>query len=50
MVVQTGRFGQIEISTDEIITIPSGILGFPEEQDTVWLIPEMTRSSSGFSL
>jgi flagellar assembly factor FliW len=33
MVVQTGRFGQIEISTDEIITIPSGILGFPEEQD-----------------
>ena len=33
MVVQTGRFGQIEISTDEIITIRSGILGFPEEQD-----------------
>ncbi len=33
MVVQTGRFGQIEISTDEIIAIPSGILGFPEEQD-----------------
>jgi flagellar assembly factor FliW len=32
MVVQTGRFGQIEISTDEIISIPSGILGFPEEQ------------------
>jgi len=33
MVVQTGRFGQIEISTDEIISIPSGILGFPDEQD-----------------
>lgn len=33
MVVQTGRFGQIEISTDEIISIPSGILGFPEDQD-----------------
>jgi flagellar assembly factor FliW len=33
MVVQTGRFGQIEISTDEIISIPSGILGFPEQQD-----------------
>ena len=33
MVVQTGRFGQIEISTDEIISIPSGILGFPEEQN-----------------
>ena len=33
MVVQTGRFGQIEISTDEIIQIPSGILGFPEDHD-----------------
>ena len=33
MVVQTGRFGQIEISTDEIISVPSGILGFPEDQD-----------------
>ncbi len=33
MVVQTGRFGQIEISTDEIIQIPSGILGFPEDQN-----------------
>jgi len=33
VVVQTGRFGQIEISTDEIISIPSGILGFPEDQN-----------------
>ena len=33
MVVQTGRFGQIEISTDEIIQIPSGILGFPEDHN-----------------
>jgi flagellar assembly factor FliW len=33
VVVQTGRFGQIEISTDEIITIPSGILGFPQDQE-----------------
>ncbi len=33
MVLQTGRFGQIEISTDEIISIPSGILGFPEDQE-----------------
>jgi len=33
VVVQTGRFGQIEISTDEIINIPSGILGFPEDQN-----------------
>ena len=33
MVVQTGRFGQVEISSDEIISIPSGILGFPEDQN-----------------
>ena len=33
MVVQTGRFGQIEISSDEIIQIPSGVLGFPEDQN-----------------
>ena len=33
MVVQTGRFGPIEISTDEIISIPSGILGFADEQN-----------------
>ena len=33
MVVQTGRFGQIEISTDEIILVPSGILGFPEDHN-----------------
>jgi flagellar assembly factor FliW len=33
VVVQTGRFGQIEISSDEIIQIPSGVLGFPEDQN-----------------
>ncbi len=33
MVVQTGRFGPIEISTDEIISIPSGILGFSNDQN-----------------
>ena len=31
VVVQTGRFGQIEVSSEEIITIPSGILGFPND-------------------
>ena len=33
MVVQTGRFGQIEISSDEIVKIPSGVLGFPDDHD-----------------
>lgn len=33
MVIQTGRFGQIEVSSDEIISVPSGILGFPEDHN-----------------
>ena len=33
MIVKTGRFGQIEVSSDEIISIPSGVLGFPEDHD-----------------
>ena len=33
MVIETGRFGQIKVSESEIITIPSGILGFPEDQE-----------------
>jgi flagellar assembly factor FliW len=33
MLIQTGRFGPIEVSSDEVIHIPSGILGFPEDQD-----------------
>jgi flagellar assembly factor FliW len=33
MVVQTGRFGQIEVSSEEIISIPSGILGFPDDHN-----------------
>ena len=31
MIVKTGRFGQIEVSSEEIISIPSGVLGFPED-------------------
>lgn len=33
MVVQTGRFGQVEVSSEEIISIPSGVLGFPEDHN-----------------
>jgi len=31
VIVKTGRFGQIEVSSEEIISIPSGVLGFPED-------------------
>ena len=30
MIVQTGRFGQLTVGSDETIVIPQGILGFPE--------------------
>lgn len=30
MIVKTGRFGQLTVGDDEIISIPNGILGFPE--------------------
>ena len=30
MIIKTGRFGQLTIGEEEIITIPSGVFGFPE--------------------
>lgn len=29
MIIETGRFGQITVSDEEVIDIPQGILGFP---------------------
>lgn len=31
MIIETGRFGQITVSENELISIPQGILGFPED-------------------
>ena len=30
MIVKTGRFGQLTIDDQDVITIPTGVLGFPE--------------------
>lgn len=30
MIIKTGRFGQLSVGDDETISIPQGILGFPE--------------------
>lgn len=30
VIIKTGRFGQLPVNKDDIITIPQGILGFPE--------------------
>ena len=31
MLIQTSRFGEIEIEENQIITMPSGLIGFPED-------------------
>lgn len=31
MIVKTGRFGELTVGDDEIIHIPNGLLGFPEQ-------------------
>lgn len=33
MIIETGRFGQITIGSDEIIQIPNSILGLPDEKE-----------------
>jgi flagellar assembly factor FliW len=30
MIIKTGRFGQLNVSDEDIISIPAGVLGFPE--------------------
>jgi flagellar assembly factor FliW len=30
VIIKTGRFGQLEVGEDEVISVPQGILGFPE--------------------
>ena len=30
MIIKTGRFGQLNVADEEIISMPAGILGFPE--------------------
>ena len=32
MLIQTSRFGEIEIEEDQIINLPSGLIGFSEDQ------------------
>ena len=32
MLIKTSRFGEIEIHEDQIITMPSGLIGFSEDR------------------
>lgn len=32
MIIETGRFGELTIGDDELIQIPQGVLGFPENK------------------
>lgn len=37
MTIQTGRFGEIEVSKDTLLTFPTGLVGFPAVQQFVVL-------------
>ena len=37
MTIQTGRFGEIEVSEEVLLTFPSGLVGFPAVQEFVVL-------------
>ena len=37
MIIKTTRFGQLEVDPEGLITIPSGVLGFPEQEKYVLL-------------
>ena len=39
MVVNTSRFGQVQVSEDRLITFPKGLLGFPAQQRYVLIQP-----------
>jgi flagellar assembly factor FliW len=39
MKVQSSRFGTIELSDDEVINFPAGLIGFPDETSFVMLRP-----------
>jgi len=40
MVIQTSRFGSLELDADRMIRFPRGILGFPQYQSYVLIQPE----------
>ena len=39
MLVNTSRFGQVEVEDDRVITFPNGLLGFPNYQRYVLIQP-----------
>ncbi|MHC4994238.1 MAG: flagellar assembly protein FliW [Planctomycetota bacterium] len=39
MIVQTSRFGQVEVDDDRVITFEKGLLGFPRYQQYVLIQP-----------
>ncbi len=45
MIIETSRFGQVEVDEDRLITFEEGILGFPNEHDYALI---QTGEGSGF--
>src|SRR5690242_15776517 len=40
MLIQTSRFGPVEVDADRMLRFPRGILGFPKHQNYVLIQPE----------
>ncbi len=45
MIIQTSRFGQLDVDPDRLITFDDGILGFPEQREYALI---QTGEGSGF--
>ena len=45
MIIETSRFGQLEVDPDRLITFEDGILGFPSQQEYALI---QTGEGSGF--
>lgn len=45
MIIQTSRFGSLEVDSDRLMTFPKGLLGFPESKQYALV---QTGENSGF--
>jgi flagellar assembly factor FliW len=48
MIVQTSRFGPVDVDQERVITFPRGILGFPKYQQYVLIQPDAGGSEGTF--
>ena len=45
MIIETSRFGQLEVDAERLIEFPEGVLGFPDQHEYALI---QTGQNSGF--